>query len=82
MGVQGEQGAEGGSAAVVAADPAALETFWTTVCEGALLSSSHERRHLALQLFQVRIGAGSRAIWVSGPKGLGGGKWGRLVLSL
>ena len=32
-----------------------LEAFWTVVVEGGLLGSeSHERKFLALQLFQVR----------------------------
>lgn len=36
-----------------APDAGQLRALWTTVVEGALLGSSHERKSLALQLFQL-----------------------------
>jgi hypothetical protein len=39
---------EGGSG-----DPSQVEALWSVVVEGGLLTSSHERKFLACQIFQV-----------------------------
>jgi len=70
----GGASASGAAAAEPAAAPrppperAHLEALWGVVVEGGLLASSHERRFLALQLFQVllpHLSAGTVAVVLS-----------------
>ena len=37
------------------ARPGQLETFWATVVEGDLLTSSNERKYLGFQLFTILL---------------------------
>ena len=53
-----KDGAPPGAADVSAASVKHLDSFWNVVVEGGLLASpSHERKFLALRLFQVRTPA-------------------------
>jgi len=47
-------GEAGGATGAAAPDAAQLESFWEVVVEEGLFTSSHERKFLGFQLFQVR----------------------------